>query len=99
VLLEDEPAWPVFCREFDAFLGRRVAPPAAAVDERRLAELTGRERKVLSLVAAGLSNGEIAAKLFLSEKTVRNHLTRIFDKLGVKTRARAIVVAREAGLS
>jgi pimeloyl-ACP methyl ester carboxylesterase/DNA-binding CsgD family transcriptional regulator len=100
VLLEDEPAWPIFCREFDAFLGRRVAPPAAAaVDERRLAELTGRERKVLSLVAAGLSNGEIAAKLFLSEKTVRNHLTHIFDKLGVKTRARAIVVAREAGLS
>lgn len=100
VLLEDEPAWPVFCREFDAFLGRRAGPvQSVAVDERRFAALTERERKVLSLVAAGLSNGEIAAKLFLSEKTVRNHLTRIFDKLGVQTRSRAIVVAREAGLS
>lgn len=100
VLLENEPAWPVFCREFDAFLGRRPPGEAAViVDERKLAELTDRERKVLALVATGLSNGEIASKLFLSEKTVRNHLTRIFDKLGVKTRARAIVVAREAGLS
>lgn len=107
VLLENEPAWSRFCEEFDSFLGRQPvsvpveagAPGArVAVDPRRLEELTPKERRVLALVAEGLSNGEIAAKLFLSEKTVRNHLTRIFDKLGVNSRARAIVLAREAGL-
>jgi len=67
-------------------------------DEAVLAGLTERERRVLTLVAAGLSNAEIGSKLFISEKTVRNHLTPIFDKLGVHSRARAIVLARNAGL-
>jgi len=106
VLLENEPAWPRFCEEFDAFLGRRSAAAAdagapgrrATLDASGLEDLTPKERRVLALVAEGMSNAEIAAKLFLSEKTVRNHLTRIFDKLGVNSRARAIVLAREAGL-
>jgi pimeloyl-ACP methyl ester carboxylesterase/DNA-binding CsgD family transcriptional regulator len=106
ILLETEPAWPRFCEEVDSFLGRRSATVAEAgatearpsVDPQRFEELTPKERRVLALVAEGLSNGEIAAKLFLSEKTVRNHLTRIFDKLGVNSRARAIVLAREGGL-
>lgn len=107
ILLETEPAWSRFCEEIDSFLGRHPAaagvdPGAssvrATVDTQRFEELTPKERRVLALVAEGLSNGEIAAKLFLSEKTVRNHLTRIFDKLGVNSRARAIVLAREAGL-
>jgi DNA-binding CsgD family transcriptional regulator len=99
-LLEDEPAWTRFCGLLDAFLGRTHAQAAveATIDSQALVELTGRERKVLALVAAGLSNVEIGAKLFISEKTVRNHLTRIFDKLGVNSRARAIVLARDAGL-
>jgi DNA-binding CsgD family transcriptional regulator len=54
---------------------------------------------VLVLVAQGRSNAEIAGLLFLSEKTVRNHLTNIFDKLDVDSRARAIVLARDQGLA
>jgi pimeloyl-ACP methyl ester carboxylesterase/DNA-binding CsgD family transcriptional regulator len=100
VLLENEPAWARFCSEFDEFTGRsvRVGRAPAAADTKALEALTPRERKVLGLVATGLSNAEIATRLFLSEKTVRNHLTRIFDKLGVNSRARAIVLARDAGL-
>jgi DNA-binding NarL/FixJ family response regulator len=61
-------------------------------------ELTEREREVLELIAQGRSNAEIAGTLFLSQKTVRNHVSNIFMKLHVADRAQAIVVAREAGL-
>jgi DNA-binding NarL/FixJ family response regulator len=69
-------------------------------DPRRAAfpELTDREREVLELIAQGRSNGEIAGTLFLSQKTVRNHVSNIFMKLHVADRAQAIVLAREAGL-
>jgi DNA-binding NarL/FixJ family response regulator len=60
--------------------------------------LTGREREVLNLVAAGLSNQLIARQLRLSPKTVSNHLSAIFAKLRLGSRAEAIVLAREAGL-
>jgi len=100
VLLEHEPAWGRFCALLDEFVGRKPseAPVESPPDSQLLAELTERERKVLALVATGLSNAEIGGKLFISEKTVRNHLTRIFDKLGVNSRSRAIVLARNAGL-
>lgn len=61
-------------------------------------ELTERELEVLRLIAQGLNNQEIARKLFLSPKTIRNHITNIFSKLQVADRAQAIVRAREAGL-
>lgn len=61
-------------------------------------ELTEREREVLTLIAQGRSNTEIADALVLSPKTVRNHITSIFDKLQVADRAQAIVRARDAGL-
>ncbi|QFG21087.1 response regulator [Actinomadura sp. WMMB 499] len=69
-------------------------------DPRRSAfpELTDREREVLALIAQGRSNTEIAGTLFLSPKTVRNHVSNIFMKLHVADRAQAIVLAREAGL-
>jgi DNA-binding NarL/FixJ family response regulator len=62
------------------------------------ASLTARERQVLVLLAAHLTNSEIAARLQLSEKTVRNHVSNLFTKLGVSTRAEAVTTAREAGL-
>ena len=61
-------------------------------------QLTARERDVLELIAQGLDNAQIAARLRSSEKTVRNNITHIFDKLGVENRAQAIVLAREGGL-
>ncbi len=61
-------------------------------------ELTAREREVLDLIAAGKNNQEIARHLYLSPKTVRNHISNIFTKLQVADRAQAIVRAREAGL-
>ena len=61
-------------------------------------ELTAREGEVLDLIARGLSNTEIAQQLYVSQKTVRNHVSNIFLKLQVADRARAIVRAREAGL-
>jgi DNA-binding NarL/FixJ family response regulator len=61
-------------------------------------ELTSREREVLELIAEGRSNAEIAGRLVLSQKTVRNHVSNVFTKLQVLDRAQAIVKAREAGL-
>ncbi len=61
-------------------------------------ELTERELEILHLIAQGLNNQELAQKLVLSPKTVRNHITSIFSKLQVADRAQAIVRAREAGL-
>ncbi|HEX6510709.1 MAG TPA: response regulator transcription factor, partial [Chloroflexota bacterium] len=61
-------------------------------------ELTDREREILELIAGGFKNAEIARRLYLSPKTVRNYITSIFDKLQLADRAEAIVRAREAGL-
>jgi DNA-binding NarL/FixJ family response regulator len=61
-------------------------------------ELTEREREILNLIAAGYNNAEIADRLVLSNKTVRNHISNIFSKLQVASRALAIIRAREAGL-
>jgi DNA-binding NarL/FixJ family response regulator len=61
-------------------------------------ELTGREREVLTLIAQGLNNHDIAARLHISGKTVSNHISNIFNKLRVADRAQAIVKAREAGI-
>jgi DNA-binding NarL/FixJ family response regulator len=63
-----------------------------------LSDLTERERELLDNIARGLTNAEIAERLEISEKTVRNHISSIFSKLGVAHRAQAIVMARKAGL-
>jgi DNA-binding NarL/FixJ family response regulator len=72
------------------------APPARTV---AFPELTAGERAVLSLISGGLSNAEIAHRLTLSPKTVRNRVSSIFAKLHLRDRAEAIVRARDAGLS
>jgi pimeloyl-ACP methyl ester carboxylesterase/DNA-binding CsgD family transcriptional regulator len=97
MLLADEPAWPQCVAELRRFLAEQgyVAPCRNAL---HLEELTPRERAVLEAIARGLDNAEIARSLRLSEKTVRNHITRVFDKLRVRHRYQAIVLAREAGL-
>jgi pimeloyl-ACP methyl ester carboxylesterase/DNA-binding CsgD family transcriptional regulator len=104
LLLEHEPAWERFRTEVGEFLGwrhgtlqRRLTDLPSTCEE--LATLTSREREILDLVAGGANNQEIAEKLFISEKTVRNHLTTIFDKIGVSSRSQAIVFARDRGLA
>lgn len=96
ILIEAEAAWEHFKEAFNEFLG--VAAPSARPEPARLDELTARENGILHLVALGHGNADIAQQLFISEKTVRNHLTSIFEKLGVDSRARAIIVARDRGL-
>lgn len=93
VLLEQEPAWQRFCEAVAAFLR-----PAAGAGK-SFAALSAREREVLALMTRGLSNADIAARLGISEKTVRNHASNLFDKLGVWSRAQAIVYARDQGFA
>jgi DNA-binding CsgD family transcriptional regulator len=90
ILLADEPAWPEFLAELHAFLGR--AEPSVA---EALPELSPRELEVLGLVSAGLDNEGIAARLYLSVRTVERHLSNIYAKLGVSGKAaRAAAAAR-----
>jgi pimeloyl-ACP methyl ester carboxylesterase/DNA-binding CsgD family transcriptional regulator len=99
ILLEDEPGWLEFKKVFAHHVPGATAAPRRSTDAReRIAQLSNREQKILGEIAKGLSNREIAEGLFISEKTVRNHITGVFDKLSVSSRAQAIVLAKEAGL-
>jgi PAS domain S-box-containing protein len=71
---------------------------AGSVDTTRVAELTRRERQVLERVARGRSNSEIAGELGIAAQTVRNYITSVYEKIGVKSRVEAVVWARERGL-
>jgi pimeloyl-ACP methyl ester carboxylesterase/DNA-binding CsgD family transcriptional regulator len=93
LLVSTEPAWSVFAAAVEDFL--LTFSPAATPPV--LHELTARERDVLEMLAQGQANGDIATHLGITEKTVRNHVSIILDKLGVQRRSQAIVLAREAG--
>jgi DNA-binding NarL/FixJ family response regulator len=73
-------------------------PPVDSVDDRELQRLTDREREVMALVAAGLSNDDIAARLYLSPLTVKTHVSRAMTKLDARDRAQLVVLAYETGL-
>lgn len=80
----------------DAFA--RLAQPGPAAKQRLVEPLSGRERAVLGLLARGLSNKEIAEKLFLAEGTVKNHVSTILQKIDARDRTQAALKARELGL-
>lgn len=94
ILLEREPAFSRFLAELREFLPRSQA----AQNRDCFRNLTNREADILVRIAQGLDNSQIAAHLGLSEKTVRNYVTQIFDKLGVENRSQAIVLALDGGL-
>jgi DNA-binding CsgD family transcriptional regulator len=94
VLLKGEPAWPKFFDTLRTFLAEDREAGGGLRDR----GLTDSELAVLSLIARGMDNVAIADALSKSEKTVRNQVSSIFAKLDVKTRAQAIVLARESGL-
>ncbi len=86
---------------FGAVLAGRIADllsGGATAAQSRFPMLTAREHEVLDLVAAGLPNAQIAARLYLSQKTVRNHVHAVMTKLQATDRAQAIIRARDAGL-
>ncbi|HEX6125152.1 MAG TPA: alpha/beta fold hydrolase [Pyrinomonadaceae bacterium] len=94
VLLETEPAWSRFQAEVLEFTGHRAM---IGGEDPAFAALSRREREILGLITEGRGNSEIADHLSISEKTVRNHVSHLFDKLGVWSRAQAIVFARDRG--
>ena len=89
---------PRIARRLIRYFADPLLPAPAQAPQAIFPELTDREREILSLIAAGRNNQEIASQLFLSLKTVRNYASSIFAKLQVADRAQAIVRAREAGL-
>jgi pimeloyl-ACP methyl ester carboxylesterase/DNA-binding CsgD family transcriptional regulator len=94
IILEHEPAWERFCSEVLDFMG---LTHSSLGEDPAFKSLSPREREVLALITEGLGNAEIAERLSISEKTVRNHVSNLFDKLGVWTRAQAMVFANDHG--
>ncbi|GAA3963102.1 response regulator transcription factor [Actinomadura viridis] len=103
-LLKDAPRDELFTAVRAAAEGRTVLSPAIAsrlvsrVRSPHGGSLSAREREVIRLVARGTGNREIAAELFISEATVKTHLTHIYAKLGVKDRAAAVAAAYDRGI-
>ena len=86
---------PITRRLIEEFAHRPTPPPEGPIE---LAELTAREREILTLIARGLTNSEIASNLVLGESTVKTHVGNILSKLGLRDRVQAVVLAYETGL-
>lgn len=98
ILMEEEPAWSRFLAEVHSFIGTSESSKKPKEPKAVFPELTKRELEVFDLVSQGLKNKEIADRLYISPKTVRNHITQIFSKMQVDSRGKAIILGREAGL-
>jgi DNA-binding NarL/FixJ family response regulator len=111
-LLKDTPREPLIAAIKDAVAGKTPVDPgvagrlfahvmqqAPAPDTTIASQLNEREKEVLGLLGKGLSNGEIARRIYLSEGTVRNYVSSIFEKLGVTDRTQAAILAIRYGLS
>lgn len=94
ILLSHEPAWDRFKQAVLDFTGVK-----SRAEDAIFATLSNREREILARLVEGLTNIDIGKALFISEKTVRNHITKIYEKLGVRTRSQAIVFARDHGFA
>ena len=81
----------------DSYVDRRAAPRRAEA-QRRIAELSDREREVLQLLGSGQSNAELARTLYVSEATVKTYVSRLLTKLDLTNRTQAAILAHEAGL-
>jgi pimeloyl-ACP methyl ester carboxylesterase/DNA-binding CsgD family transcriptional regulator len=97
ILREQEPAWSRFLAEIRNFLGEGVIEKVPQPPANIFPELTPQELLTLELMAVGLDNQQIADRLVLSPKTIRNYTSRIYTKLGARNRGQVIVLAREAG--
>ena len=102
ILMQNEPAWFYFWKEYYRFLGidskLLTGKTEASAEDKIWSELSTREWDVLRLLAQGQNNLDIAQRLTLSEKTVRNYVSNIYEKLQINSRGEAIVLARESGL-
>jgi DNA-binding NarL/FixJ family response regulator len=92
-------AAPAMTRRLLSTFTRQLGPaPGTARDAHRLATLSAREREVLLDMASGLANSEIAARLVLSESTIKTHVSRVLAKTGARDRVHAVIIAYDAGL-
>ena len=98
ILLEEDPSWKRFLSELNSFLGNRGPRWTEEELEKAVSLLTPREIEVLQLVGEGLSNHKIAEILVIAPKTARNHVSRIYGKLSVDSRAQAVLFAQQANL-
>ena len=88
---------PAVTRQLLDQVGRRL-PAAVSRTPDEIAQLTEREQQVLRMLAAGLTNAEISAAMFLSETTVKTHVSNLLGKLGLRDRVQAVIYAYETGL-
>lgn len=98
ILLENDPSWERFLTELHEFLGTRGPRWTQEELKQSLARLTPRELEVLQLIGRGLSNDKIADMLVIAPKTARNHVSRIYTKLDLESRAQAVLFAQQANL-